>query len=241
MTIYRLVIAPDQQNDGRIILTSEQKHYLYRVLRLKIGDCFIAIDGIGGVWKAIIQEEYAQIIEEIVETNELNSPVTLIAALPKGNGFDDVVRACTELGISRILPIVSQRTLLKPSDNKLERWRKIATEAAEQAERQFIPTIAAPTDLTTAIAILPEPSHRFFCLARGNPPHLLNFLSQQHNLNQEIIIAVGSEGGWTEAEITEATNAGFQGVSLGKRVLRAITAPIAALALIAGTLEKSPM
>jgi 16S rRNA (uracil1498-N3)-methyltransferase len=239
MTIYRLVIAPDRPNDGRIILTSAQKHYLYRVLRLKIGDRFIAIDGVGGVWNAIIQEEYAQITEKILETNELTSPITLIAALPKGNGFDDVVRACTELGVSRILPIVSQRTLLKPSDNKLERWRKIAQEAAEQAERQFIPTIAAPTNLTTAIASLPETSHCFFCIARGNPPHLLNCLSKEQNLDREIVIAVGSEGGWTEAEIAEATDAGFQGVSLGKRVLRAVTAPIAALALIAGTIEEN--
>jgi 16S rRNA (uracil1498-N3)-methyltransferase len=238
MTTYRLVIAPEQQQNEQITLRSEQKHYLYRVLRLKAGDSFIAIDGLGGVWRAVLREESAQITEKIVETNELSVPVTLIAALPKGNGFDDVVRACTELGVSRILPIVSQRTLLKPSDNKLERWRKIATEAAEQSERQLIPTIAIPTDLTTAISILPQQSYRFFCTARGNPSHLLTYLAQKQNFDREIAIATGSEGGWTEAEIAMATAAGFLCVSLGKRVLRTITAPITALSLVAGNLER---
>jgi 16S rRNA (uracil1498-N3)-methyltransferase len=245
MTVYRLVIAPEQENDGQIILTPEQKHYLYRVLRLKAGDSFIAIDGMGGVWNACVMDGYAQITDKIVETNELSLTVTLIAALPKGNGFDDVVRACTELGVVRILPIVSQRTLLKPSDNKLERWRKIATEAAEQAERQIIPKIAVPTDLTAAIAALHPKSNRFLCVARGNPPHLLDCLLQKPYLDRasnsfgdrEIVVAIGSEGGWTEAEITEANAGGFQSVSLGKRVLRAITAPMAAISLIAGVLD----
>jgi 16S rRNA (uracil1498-N3)-methyltransferase len=245
MTVYRLVIAPEQENDGQIILTPEQKHYLYRVLRLKAGDRFIAIDGMGGVWNACVMDGYAQITDKIVETNELSLTVTLIAALPKGNGFDDVVRACTELGVVRILPIVSQRTLLKPSDNKLERWRKIATEAAEQAERQIIPKIAVPTDLTAAIAALHPKSNRFLCVARGNPPHLLDCLLQKPYLDRasnsfgdrEIVVAIGSEGGWTEAEITEANAGGFQSVSLGKRVLRAITAPMAAISLIAGVLD----
>lgn len=235
--IYRLVIAPAQQQDRQIILTPEQQHYLNRVVRLGKGDRFIAMDGQGKSWLAQLTGTSAQILEPLTGTKELPVAVTLIAALPKGNGFDEVVRCCTELGVTTIVPAIADRTLLKPSPHKLERWRKIAREAAEQSERQIVPTVMEPVNFTATLTRIGngEPNC-YVCVARRDAPHLLDCLTSQTAEN--IAIATGPEGGWTEREIEQAIAAGFQPVSLGCRILRAITAPVVALSLVAANAER---
>ncbi len=133
--LQRLAVTATQICDRQIDLTREQQHYLNRVLRLQAGDRFIAMDGRGHWWLAVLEAQetglIASITEEIAVNRELPVEVTLMAALPKGNGFDDVVRQATELGVASIVPVTSDRTLLKPSDQKVDRWRRIAAEAAE--------------------------------------------------------------------------------------------------------------
>ena len=136
--LQRLAIAVSQLQDKQILLKREQLHYLGHVLRLKEGESFIAMDGQGNSWLAALEAQQGRIIEPLEVTSELPVAITLIAALPKGNGFDEVVRCCTELGVTTIMPVISNRTILNPSPQKLERWRRIATEAAEQSERAII-------------------------------------------------------------------------------------------------------
>jgi 16S rRNA (uracil1498-N3)-methyltransferase len=229
------VITASQIHDQQIALTVEQQHYLHRVLRLKSGDRFIAMDGQGHNWLAALTSDQAQILEPIHAHSELPISVTLVLALPKGNGFDDVVRQVTELGVTCIAPVISDRTLLHPSANKLERWRRIAQEAAEQSERQIVPEILQPVSWSDRLK-LETCDRRLICLARGNSPHLLNDLLAEPT-PASITLAIGCEGGWTDAEIASAIAAGFQPVSLGRRILRAVTAPIVALSLVAGVLE----
>ncbi|MCU0549631.1 MAG: 16S rRNA (uracil(1498)-N(3))-methyltransferase [Leptolyngbya sp. Prado105] len=210
-------------------LTSEQQHYLQRVLRLKNGDRFIALDGKGQTWLAILGSDQATLIESVQASSELTLSVTLLLALPK-NGFDDVVRQVTELGVSCIVPMISDRTLLKPSHNKLDRWRKIAQEAAEQCERQIVPTILEPMPFQQALAL--EAESKYICAERSSSQHLLNC-----ELSESVIVAIGCEGGWTHQELDMAIAQNYQPVTLGKRILRAVTAPITALSLIAGMIE----
>lgn len=132
--LQRIAISPFQLQSGQISLTQQQQHYLGRVLRLREGDRFIAMDGMGKWWLAQLTGEQAQVLEPLEVQTELPVSITLMVALPKGNGFDEVVRCCTELGVACIAPVVSDRTLLNPSPQKLERWRRIAAEAAEQSE-----------------------------------------------------------------------------------------------------------
>ncbi len=148
---YRLVIAPEQIKEDLINLDPQQLHYLLRVLRLKNGDRFIALDGAGNSWIAEIEDKSANIIESIDLNTELSISLNLITALPKGSGYEQVVRCCTELGVSSFIPVISDRTILKPSPNKVQRWRKIATEAAEQSERQIVPTVFEPVKFIAAI------------------------------------------------------------------------------------------
>ena len=231
--LQRIAIAPSQFQQGQILLTREQQHYLGRVLRLHEGDRFIAMDGKGKWWLAQIAGEQAQVLEALLVETELPVSITLMIALPKGNGFDEVVRCCTELGVTCIAPVLSDRTLLHPSPQKLERWRRIAAEAAEQSERSFVPTILEPVAFNTAVAAN-QTSHRYICEARGEYPHLNKVLS---NICAEIIIATGPEGGWTTQEVENAIAFGFQPVSLGRRILRAVTAPVVALSLITASCE----
>jgi len=237
--LQRIAIAPTQIDRQQITLTTEQQHYLSRVLRLRSGDRFIAIDGQGGWWLTELEDQpQARILEAIAIHTELPVTVTLIVAMPKGSGMDDIVRQTTELGVSNIAPVISDRTLLQPSPQKLERWRRIAQEAAEQSERQIVPIIFEPISLTVSLQQWATPQC-YFCVARGSAPHLLRCLQNTTSLNKPapIAIATGPEGGWTPTEVEQAIAAKFQPVSLGQQILRATTAPVVAIALINAAIE----
>lgn len=231
---YRLVIKSTQIQQEQIILDTQQLHYLLRVLRLGNGDRFLALDGIGNAWLAEIRERSAQIIQSVAIKTELPICLSLMTALPKASGYEQVIRCCTEIGVSNFIPVISDRTLLKPNSNKVQRWRKIASEAAEQSERQIVPKIIEPVKYITAIEQVETTQNKYICVARGDIPTLWHSLQQTQS---EILIATGCEGGWTEIEVTQAINIGFQPVSLGNRILRAITAPIVASSIVMAVLE----
>lgn len=277
--LQRIALTAAQIQGREILLTPEQQHYLSRVLRLKNGDRFVAIAPQGGWWQAVLQENKGQLLEPIPIATELPVTVSLIVAMPKGNGLEEIVRQTTELGVSAIYPVMSDRSLLKPSPQKIERWRRIAQEAAEQSERAQVPTIFEPMSFCDCLGQIAqitqitqithlgqstltqescqgaEPQkyqqkyqQKYICVARGDRPHLLNSLSKlsPFPFNSEayspeaypqIFIATGPEGGWTTPEVEQAARAGFQPVSLGDRILRAVTAPVVALSLVAAYLE----
>ena len=251
--LQRLAVTATQICDRTIDLTREQQHYLNRVLRLQAGDRFIAMDGRGHWWSAVLEVRetrlFASIAEGIAVNRELPVEVTLMAALPKGNGFDEVVRQAAELGVASIVPVTSDRTLLKPSSQKVDRWKRIAAEAAEQSERQIVPTILEPVSFDIAIKDCGQ-KYRFICVARGEnrhlwdclvslePPPPLSIRGEQDGEELAIVIAVGPEGGWTDREVERAIEFGFEAVSLGSRILRAVTAPIVALSLVGAAFEK---
>ncbi|QSV55622.1 MAG: 16S rRNA (uracil(1498)-N(3))-methyltransferase [Dolichospermum sp. UKL201] len=231
--LQRITIHPQQLQANQLLLTPQQQHYLLRVLRLRDGDKFIVMDGMGKWWLARLQGEQGEVLEPLEVKTELPVAITLMMALPKGNGFDEIVRCCTELGVTCIAPILSDRTLLNPSHQKLERWQRIASEAAEQSERAVVPTILQPVAFNTAIKETTA-TYRYICEARGDYPHLQQVINKTAN---EIIIAIGPEGGWTNQELEIAIASGFQPISLGRRILRAVTAPIVAISLIAAYFE----
>ncbi len=232
--MQRITITPNQILDKQITLTSQQQHYLYRVLRLQKGDKFIAMDGMGKWWLSQVNNSNALILQQLTVETELPIAVTLMVALPKGNGFDDIVRCCTELGVSCIAPVISDRTLLKPSSQKLERWHRIAQEAAEQSERTKVPQILEPVAFNKSVVSFTN-FEKYICVARGDSPHLLQCLQNQDH--KQVVIATGAEGGWTEKEVEIALQNGFKCTSLGRRILRAVTAPIVVMSLISAVSE----
>ncbi|UWU46023.1 RNA methyltransferase, RsmE family [Limnospira platensis C1] len=172
--------------------------------------------------------------------------MTLWVSMPKGSGFEEIVRCTTELGVSRLVPIISARTVVVPSPQKLARWRRIATEAAEQSERQILPEITDPLSIQQAWETLSDQGEevdKYICVARGDFPHLLNCLLAARTgqgkgyVYNSLLLAIGPEGGWTTPEVEEAINRRFQPVSLGSRILRSVTAPMVALSLVAAVSE----
>ncbi|MEO0849675.1 MAG: RsmE family RNA methyltransferase, partial [Cyanobacteria bacterium J06648_1] len=122
--MYRLVVRAEQIKPEQINLDAQQLHYLLRVLRLGNGDRFLALDGIGNCWLAQIEASNARIVESVEIKTELPVALSLITALPKGSGYEQILRCCTELGVSSFLPVISDRTIIKPKASKVERWRK---------------------------------------------------------------------------------------------------------------------
>ncbi|MEL6816314.1 MAG: RsmE family RNA methyltransferase, partial [Cyanobacteria bacterium J06598_3] len=205
--VQRITVKAQQCQGQKLSLEKDQSHYLTTVLRLRAGDTFIAQDGTGQQWLAALAQQplVATIVEHLQPSEPLTASLKLIAALPKGNSFDQVVRQTTELGVTHIYPVLSDRTLLKPSEKKLARWKRIAQEASEQSERLTVPKISVPMPFKVCLEQLsgegdseesqPELSQpnsqlnaqsnsqsnelRYLCVARGEVPHLLTRLMGQ--------------------------------------------------------------
>ncbi len=239
--MQRVTISPAQMVANTLQLTSEQVHYLQRVLRLKPGDMFIAQDGQGQQWKSQLTASpgQAQVLNALVSAAQ-PAPLSLVAALPK-TGFDDVVRQATELGVTDIQPVLSERTLLKPSPKKLIRWQRIAQEASEQCERGYVPVISPPRKFAEWITDKSGQPGNFLCVARVNAPGLLPCVQTllADSPQQSIQVLVGPEGGWTSGEISVAISHGYQETSLGSGILRATTASLTALAVISSVKEQT--
>lgn len=240
--MQRLVVQAEQVIDtdpASLQLLPEQEHYLRVVLRLRAGDVFMALLVTGECWRAELSPEPAQacLREQLPALGCPRRLIQLWAALPK-QGFDDVIRQATELGVSTIAPLQSERSLLRPSDRKQDRWQRLAIEATEQCERATPPVILPVRTWTSALQDLsleehqPPIAYRYIGVARQQGLPLTSCLQQITDPQVAIAIAIGPEGGWTDPELNQALAAGFQPVSLGPFVLRAVTAAIAALAII---------
>ena len=249
VTLQAHQLTPALQINSAIALTAEQRNYLHNVLRLNDDAEFIALDGKGIWWLAKLGKDAdtAEIIAKVENDTELSAKVILGVAMPKGNNIESVIRQTTELGIRQIVPLYSDRTILKSGDEigkqKRDRWQRIAEEAAELSMRNYIPEVNAPQTLATWLSDLSaSPILRYICVTTPDAPHLLTCL-QNENLqnanNLPIAIATGCEGGWTVREEEMAIAAGFIPVSLGDRVLSAVTAPVVALAVVGAVLDTS--
>ena len=239
--MQRVVVGVEQIEGTTLSLTVEQQHYLIRVLRLQPGDRFLVLNGQGSLWLATLNQtgEKASLSASAKESAQetvsfsVKPRITLAACLPK-QGFDEVVRQVTELGVSEIVPVISDRTLLRPSLNKLQRWRRISAEAAEQSERLVVPKIYDPISLVKWLNERAD-TCRYLCTARYTKRHLLSVCLSANT--KDIVVAVGPEGGWTGSEIEKAIAVGYQSVTLGTGVLRAVTAAVAAVSVLRSGFE----
>ncbi|NUN63844.1 16S rRNA (uracil(1498)-N(3))-methyltransferase [Pseudanabaena biceps] len=241
-------VSPALQINNTIALTTEQRHYLSNVLRLEEGAEFIALDRQGGWWLTQLVNglDNAKIIDRLENNSELAAQITLAIAMPKGSNLESVIRQSTELGVRQIVPLFSDRTILKSGmeigKQKRDRWQRIAEEAAELSMRTHIPAIDQPQTLSAwlnNLAQSPVALLKYICVTSPEAPHLLTSL-QASSLSEnyaQIIVATGCEGGWTTREEAMAIAQGFIPVSLGDRVFSAVTAPVVALSIIGAFLE----
>ncbi|MCR4322871.1 MAG: 16S rRNA (uracil(1498)-N(3))-methyltransferase [Candidatus Azambacteria bacterium] len=213
------------------ITDTGMRHQLVNVLRRKTGDTIIVLDGKGNEADAVIQSITK---DEVVVTvgvcgknkNESKYPVTLYQSVLKKDNMEIVFEKCTEVGVSRFVPMLSEHSV-KQGVNFI-RARKIVQEAAEQSRRGVIPEISETHSFNDAVK--EAQSSGAICVIahnEGEIEHIGDF-ARAHDLSGGINVCIGPEGGFSDAEIVYASQNGFHIVSLGKRTLRAETAAIVA-------------
>jgi 16S rRNA (uracil1498-N3)-methyltransferase len=160
--------------------------------------------------------------------------VTLVQAVPKGERMETVVRAATELGVMRILPALTERTVVRlegaRAGDRARRWQRVAREAAKQCGRAVVPVVEAPRPLAEWIAGETADLRLCFWEVEGAP--LRRVIEAHAGPARSACAIVGPEGGLTEAEVADARAAGYATVTLGPRVLRTDTAGVAIVALL---------
>ena len=222
----------DEVSSNRAALTGAHAAHLARVLRAQIGQEFDLALG-DTVRRGIITSVTGERVEfdlgEAVETSA-ESPITLALAIFKFDRFEWAVKKCTELGVSRIVPTITRRTdvhLAHSAAKRVERWRRIAREASEQSRRLSAPQIVDPFKLREYLTS--ENSPRKILLAENEADIQLRDLCDSA---RETALAIGPEGGWTPEELKLFADYNWQPASLGKTILRAETAAIAAISII---------
>jgi 16S rRNA (uracil1498-N3)-methyltransferase len=224
--------------DKAVVADREQLHHIKDVLRLKPGDTVDISDNSGREYSGLITVIDKQQVELKVALKkaapESLVKLTIACAVPKNTRFDDIVDFLTQLGVARIIPMHTERVIVKldsaRAEEKHRRWEKIAQSAAQQSQRSRIPLVSPVTDISEVIS---EPASYDLKLI----PHL----SGERKLLREvvagakpgsIIVLIGPEGDFTPGEVSLALEHGFVAVSLGDTVLRVAAAAMAAASYI---------
>lgn len=227
--------------DDNINITGEDYNHIKKVLRLKCGEIVTLSDGIGNEYVAEIEEfgegfVHTKVIESYKNTTEPPVKVTLYQGLPKSDKMDFIIQKSVELGISRIVPVLTERTVVrldseKDALKKSERWNRISQEASKQCNRGIIPKIEIPISFKEAIKQTKDNVLALIPYEKESTNSLKQILKRVDNIT-EISVFIGPEGGFTEQEIEEAVNMGLNSVTLGPRILRTETAGITVLSIL---------
>ena len=231
---------------GEHVLEREAAHYLVTVHRLRAGDRFLAFDPESATESdAVLVEAGARRVVcrlEAPRRAELlpSFSLTLVQALAKGDKPEQVVRAATALGVSEVLLVIAERSVVRPAQerSRLERLRAIALDAARQSGRGDVPRLEGPRSVDEVFDEWRGRSGRKLCLEPSAATSLLTALDGWQ-AEEPVALLVGPEGGWSERELGSAEAAGFIPVRLGRLTLRAELAGIAALGAILGVADEN--
>ncbi len=229
----RLYVQPDKLQGERLTLEEAARRHLIKVLRLGPGATVQLFDGLGNEVDArIVAVGRTSLEVTLGQQRRIAAPacaITLLQSVPRGERMDLIVQKATELGVARVVPVLTEHGMAKPKSGREQRWQAIAQEAARQSGRADVPEVAAVVPLDLALGQLAGPAEdRFLLWERERSTSLHAALAHGP---RRIAVLVGPEGGFTGAEVTASRQAGFQPVSLGAFVLRAETAAIVAVAL----------
>ena len=223
----------DAPRSGRAVLAGDEARHLARVVRARIGDEVVVFDGHGTEWPARVVELGRDTVALEVGPPRSTPPatrprVTLAVALPKGERQKWLVEKLTELGVDRLVPLVTERGVAEATPAALERLGRGVIEACKQCGRNTLMEIGAPTEPAAACAAVPAGGSVILCDPRG--PSLA---WESLRAVAAVVVLVGPEGGFTPEEIAAAAAAGAERAGLGPHVLRIETAAVAAAARLA--------
>ena len=239
--MHRFFTPPEYISDEKVIMRGSDVAHIRTVLRLKRGDRIQVLDGRGNCYTVILTHVGRDTIESSInskdDANNCESPlkICLGQGMVKGTGFDSIVRKSVELGVDKVVPVRTNRCISKLSredlPKKIDRWKRIAAEASKQCSRSRVPEIG------------PKPiSVKEFCLVNQYCDLKLIFWEEEVTIRikdlfnkkkfKSAAILIGPEGGFSAEEVESSKKYGFQSISLGPRLLRTDTAPIAAISIL---------
>lgn len=225
----------DAVHSGRAHITGPDAHHLTRVLRVEKGQQYEISDN-QSVYLAEVESARKDSVSFLVH-QKLSPPeplvrTTVLASLIRFEHFEWMIEKATELGAGRIVPVQAERSekgLERAALKRISRWNRIVREASEQSRRPRLPDISAPLGLVDALA---TQSGFRYALEEAEAPPMLSVLPAQRAAGDSVALLAGPEGGWTGRERDIIAAAGWRPVSLGREILRAETAAIAALAIV---------
>ncbi|HEY0404264.1 MAG TPA: 16S rRNA (uracil(1498)-N(3))-methyltransferase [Pyrinomonadaceae bacterium] len=228
---------------GSVTLALDEARHLRDVLRLERGAEVYVFDGLGREHRCEVQEFARGLVKlyvlEEVEAARAESPLDLrlAVALLKGEKFDLVVQKATELGVTRVVPVVTKQADVRLRDEqdgarRVARWQRIALEAAKQSGRARVPLIAAPLGFLSIVEAQAQDEEQRVMFSEREGRSLAKMIEASPALVKTATVLVGPEGGWTDEEIRHAQAAAWSIITLGGRTLRAETAAITATALL---------
>lgn len=224
-------------NSNIFNIEGETARHISKSLRMKRGEELTLISPAGVQHDCEIEGFFDDVVSVGVRKsypclNEPETNATLYQALPKGDKMELIIQKCVELGITKIIPVISARCVSRPDEKslkkKLVRWNKIAKEAAQQSRRGIVPEVARAVSFKEAVKSSQENDVNLLFYELGGKSIKTILKSKPRKVG----FFVGSEGGFEEKEVELALDNGIQTATLGKRILRAETAPIAALSVI---------
>lgn len=250
MPDFRSFFRPEELGPTSITLDPEESRHLVSVNRARTGDTVVAFDGAGNEWicecdqadrkEAILKVRFHQRIEP------LPYRITLAQAVPKGKNMDSIIRKATEIGVSRIVPLYSERTEVHldrdREEAKVAKWRTVTIEAAKQSGNSHLPEILEPQRARDFMGSgAREYDLRLVASLQPGARHLRDVLqayrSERGSKPTNVVWMVGPEGDFTPAEMGLSQNTAFESVSLGPLVLRCETAAIYALSILSYELQ----
>ncbi|NGZ73824.1 16S rRNA (uracil(1498)-N(3))-methyltransferase [Saccharibacillus alkalitolerans] len=243
--MQRYFVEKEQFEENKVRILGEDARHIGRVMRGRAGDKVIVCDGEGRVALVELEsveqgEVTASVVEEMAERSEARFRVDIAQSLPKGDKLETVIQKCTEIGAHAFVPFLSERTVVqydaKKEEKRLQRWSKIAKEAAEQSHRSRIPEVRQPLTYKQLLKTFADYDLVLFCYEKEDGLQLRDavrpFAEERPEGEAKVLLVVGPEGGFTEREAEEAEVSGAKITGLGRRILRAETAGMAALSCI---------
>jgi 16S rRNA (uracil1498-N3)-methyltransferase len=241
--LQRYFVPDNQQTSDRIAIGGDDYHHIVRVMRMGKGSQLICVLSSGKTARCEIEQitsenVIARVVEWIEEQTELPIHIYIAHGLPKGDKWEFVIQKGTELGAFAFLPFLAARSVVKwdakKMEKKIDRWKKIAKEAAEQAHRSQIPDVHAPLTIHELIEFAKTIDYRMVAYeeeAKQGNHQTLAAIFQQMKRGQSLLAVFGPEGGFADEEVELLKQHGFFSCSLGPRILRTETAPLYLLAV----------
>ncbi len=237
--MHRFFIEDNQILGDKVCVTGENYEHMTKSLRMKTGEKVELSNGKGLECIARVQEIHKdqvllEVLERTTNSSEMPVEVTLYQGLPKATKMDLIVQKTVELGVTGIVPVVMERTIVeidKKANKKIERWQKISEEAAKQSKRGMIPTINPVIKLKELGKEFEKNDLNLIAYENEENSNLKKIL-ETHSYVKKIGIVIGPEGGISEKEVEYLRSLKAKTVSLGKRILRTETAGIAALSML---------